>query len=322
MNDELEGLECSEDDIDCILNGAGDFADSDEYSVPKYEDKQSILDSSDFSYDDANSLDLGYSVGDSPDDQLSDNVCIKHNGCECIIYNDNGRVLDWIADGTIDCIIADAPHELKKSNKGGNRNFASYDCFAYTEEDFAEKYRVLKDGSFLVEFVPEENADNFEYLYSLKKKAIAAGFKYYSKVAWKKGNFVANIGKKAKNTEDVLIFTKKNARSLRPDAKRNKAEPGVAHYMSGTAKMLPTNFDVQAVAKDELITQSQKPLDLIRQIIRYVTLSGECILDQYCGSGVVGLAALAEGRNAACIELNVETFSKAAEYVKDGVKKI
>ena len=32
----------------------------------------------------------------------------------------------------------------------GDRNFATYDCFRYTLDDFREKARVLKDGSFLV----------------------------------------------------------------------------------------------------------------------------------------------------------------------------
>ena len=38
----------------------------------------------------------------------------------------------------------------------------------------------------------------------------------------KKGRFIANTGRKSKNTEDVCFFTKGRARDLRPDAKKDK----------------------------------------------------------------------------------------------------
>jgi len=34
--------------------------------------------------------------------------------------------------------------------------------------DFKEKARVLKDGCFLVEVLPAENENNYEYLYQIK----------------------------------------------------------------------------------------------------------------------------------------------------------
>ncbi|MFR3949013.1 MAG: hypothetical protein ACLTZM_19330 [Ruminococcus sp.] len=58
--------------------------------------------------------------------------------------------------------------------------------FNIRKEDFDEKYRVLKKGCFLVEFMPEENGENYEYLYQMKKMAKEAGLEYYAKVAWKK----------------------------------------------------------------------------------------------------------------------------------------
>ncbi len=47
----------------------------------------------------------------------------------------------------------------------------------------------------------------------------SCGFMYYSKVTWKKGNFVSNTGRKSKNSQDVMIFSKGKARNLRIDAK-------------------------------------------------------------------------------------------------------
>ena len=141
----------------------------------------------------------------------------------CMLIQGNGRDLSFLEDNSIDAIITDHPYLLKKSLKGGNRDFASYDLFQYTQQDLDEKFRVLKKGHFLVEFLPEENGDNYEYLYQVKAMAKESGFEYYAKVAWRKGTIVANTGRKAKNTEDILLFSKGRARDMRPDAKKDIA---------------------------------------------------------------------------------------------------
>lgn len=229
---------------------------------------------------------------------------------DCLLIQGDGRDLSFLEDGSIDAIITDHPYDIKAANNGGDRHFATYDCFRYTQEDFNEKARVLKKGSFLVEFLPEESAENFEYIYQIKKMAEAAGFKYYAKVPWKKGSFISNCGRKSKNTEDVMIFSKGDARSLRPDAKKDKAEPGVRHVMKGAAGMLPTCFDFQKPGKKEMIHQAEKPQELLEAILDYVTLDGETVLDQFAGSGVLGAAALAKGRRSILIELADEFVAK------------
>ncbi len=220
----------------------------------------------------------------------------------CLLIEGNGLDLAFIKDKTIDAIITDHPYDLKKSNNGGNRSFADYDCFRYCQKDFNEKARVLKDGCFLIEFLPEESAENFDYIYEIKKMAENAGFKYYAKVPWKKGDFVSNCGRKSKNTEDVLIFSKGDARSLRPDAKKDKADPSVKHYMKGASGMLPTVFDYSKPSKSDIIHQAEKPVELISAILDFVTLPNEFVLDQFAGSGVVGESCLKKGRNSILVE--------------------
>lgn len=331
------------------------------------------------------------------------------DGCEstCMVINGNGRDLSFIEDNSMDCIITDHPYKLDKSLKGGNRDFAQYDSFQYVQKDLDEKYRVLKDGCFLVEFMPEENGDNFEYIYQVKAMAKKAGFDYFAVVPWKKGDFVANTGRKSKNTEQVLFFTKGKCRNLRIDAKKEKEffathdlvelheaigasksftghmdgsgdwqhypeircdlklyikpirEHGyeqrliedlwsdfstksfdmlsdeykheyleqlsakeyiqlyltehdfefvdVTHeefhiYMSGAKGMLPTVFDVSPVAKSDKIHQAEKPVELLEQILDFVSLPREKVLDQFAGSGVLGEAALNTNRDSILIE--------------------
>lgn len=229
---------------------------------------------------------------------------------DCLLVQGDGNDLSFLANESIDAIITDHPYDLKKSNKGGNRDFASYSCFQYKQEDFNEKARVLKKGCFLVEFIPEENGDNWEYLTQIKEMAKKAGFLYYAKVPWKKGDFVNNCGRKSKNTEDVLIFTKGVARSLRPDAKKDKADSSVKHFMSGANGMLPTVFDFTKVDKKNALHQAEKPVELLECIINFVTLPEETILDQFAGSGVLGEACQKTNRKSILIELADEFVDK------------
>lgn len=234
----------------------------------------------------------------------------------CLLIQGDGKDLSFLGDGSIDAIITDHPYDIKAANNGGDRHFATYDCFQYSQEDFNEKARVLKDGSFLVEFLPEESALNFEYLYKIKKMAEAAGFKYYAKVPWKKGDFISNCGRKSKNTEDVMIFSKGEPRALRVDAKKDKADPSVKHFMKGCNGMLPTVFDYAKPAKKDMLHQAEKPVELLEAILDYVTKEDEVVLDQFAGSGVLGEACIKKNRRAILIELADEFVEKIVNRLK------
>ena len=245
---------------------------------------------------------------------------VDKNENSVLLVQGDGRDLSMLKDKSIDCIITDHPYSDSKSNKGGNRAFAEYNTFNYTEQDFAEKFRVLKDGAFLVEFFAEENSNNFDYIYSCKKLAQKVGFEYYSTVNWKKGNFVSNTGRKAKNHEQMVFFTKGDARSLKQDVANKLTEIGAkVHYMKGTNKMLPTVFDVEKTPKKEQIHQAEKPVELFEQLLEYITLPNELVLDQFTGSANIGKACLNKNRNALLIEADSETYQKAAKALEEFV---
>lgn len=267
-------------------------------------------------------------------------TCLDKDDNSVLLVNGDGRDLSMIEDGSIDCIITDHPYSDPKSNKGGNRSFAEYESFLYNQKDFQEKARVLKDGCFLVEFFAEENSNNFDYIYDCKKYAQSVGLEYYSTVNWKKGNFVSNTGRKAKNTEQMVLFTKGKPRNLKLDAKKNLATAKAnnidlpkscdsymvaaileeanleVNYMCGTAKMLPTIFDVENVSKAERIHQAEKPVRLFEELLEYITKKGELVLDQFSGSGNLGRACLNTFRNAILIEKDFDTYQVSAKQFK------
>lgn len=258
----------------------------------------------------------------------------------CLLINGDGRDLSMIKDKSIDGIITDHPYDLQKALTGGNRKFAKYELFRYEDKDFKEKQRVLKQGAFLVEFIPEESEVNFEYLYQIKKMAQNNGFKYFAKVAWKKGNFISNTGRKSKNIEDVMIFSNGEPRNLKLDAKKNLEiarnnnldTKGMSSYevrdmlqennldvayMKGTNGMLPTAFDYQPKNSKDKIIEAEKPTKLIEEIIEYISKPYETLLDQYAGSGNFVIACYNKNRNSIAIEKNNEMFAK----MKDNIEK-
>ena len=257
----------------------------------------------------------------------------------CLLINGDGRDLSSIKDKSIDGIITDHPYDLQKALTGGNRKFAKYELFRYESKDFKEKQRVLKDGAFLVEFIPEESEVNFEYLYEIKKMAQDNGFKYFAKVAWKKGNFTANTGRKSKNVEDVMIFSNGEPRNLKLDAKKNleiaknngldikgkssyeirdmlQAKNIDVCYMKGTNGMLPTAFDYQPKNSKDKIIEAEKPIGLIEEIIEYISKPYEVLLDQYAGSGNFVIACHNKNRNSIAIEKNTEMFEKMKSNIE------
>ena len=262
---------------------------------------------------------------------------------QCLLINGDGRDLSMIKDNSIDGIITDHPYKLPKQLKGGNRNFAEYELFKYEEKDFKEKSRVLKDGAFIVEFLPEESEINYEYLYEIKQMAKKSGLKYFAKVPWIKGNSVANTGRKSKNTEDVMIFSKGKPRSLKLNAKKNiqtalnngldikgmdssqvkallEENNLVVHYMSGTSSMLPTQFNYQPKSITKRVHQAEKPVELLEEIISYISLPYEVILDQFAGSGNLAVAALNVSRNAIVIE-GVENIQNTSQEKRNLAKE-
>lgn len=260
----------------------------------------------------------------------------------CLLINGDGRDLSMIKDKSIDGIITDHPYDLQKALTGGNRKFAKYELFRYENKDFKEKQRVLKPGAFLVEFIPEESEVNFEYLYEIKKMAQNNGFKYFAKVAWKKGNFISNTGRKSKNVEDVMIFSNGSPRSLKLDAKKNLEiaknnnldTKGMSSYevrdmlqennidvayMKGTNGMLPIAFDYQPKNTKEKIMEAEKPVELLEEIIEYISKPYETLLDQYTGSGNFVIACYNKERNSVAIEKNNEMFEKMKDNIESNL---
>ena len=176
-------------------------------------------------------------------------------------------------------------------------------------------------------------------MYEIKKLAQENGFKYFAKVPWKKGNFISNTGRKSKNVEDVMIFSNGEPRNLKLDAKKNLAIANQNNldvkgkssyeirdmlqennldvcYMKGTNGMLPATFDYQPKNIKNKVMEAEKPVELIEEIIEYISKPYETLLDQYAGSGNFVIACYNKDRNAVAIEKDSEMFEKMKDNIE------
>ena len=140
----------------------------------------------------------------------------------------------------------------------------------------------------------------------------------------------------------MVFFTKGSARCLKLDAKKNLSKAkslgldvkgldsyGVADLlkesgedifrMKGTAKMLPVAFNVDKTPKKDVIHQAEKPIELFEQLLEYITLPDELVLDQFAGSCNLGKACLNTGRNGLMMEKDHEIYEKAAKALNEHV---
>ncbi len=66
----------------------------------------------------------------------------------------------------------------------------------------------------------------------------------------------------------------------------------------------------------EKLHANQKPVDLIRYLIRTYSRAGDLVLDNAMGSGTTGVAAIAEGRRFFGIELEPPCFDIASNRIR------
>ena len=90
--------------------------------------------------------------------------------------------------------------------------------------------------------------------------------------------------------------------------------------MSGAAAMLPTELNFQPAAVKKKIHPAEKPVDLLQELVRLFTLPGEVILDQFAGSGNLGVAAVLNRRFAILLEKSQEKFAVMCENIREKMR--
>jgi site-specific DNA-methyltransferase (adenine-specific) len=155
---------------------------------------------------------------------------------------------------------------------------------------------LIQGGSFMV-FTDWRQVSN------LAPVIESAGLRYTNMVVWDKGSFAQGAGFRPRH-EIILHFTN---------------GPGV-YYDTRTASVLR----VPRVPSHRREHQTEKPMDLLRALVRVVTPVDGLVVDAFAGSGSTGEASLIEKRRFLGIERDPDFCAVARRRLAaaDGLREL
>ena len=228
---------------------------------------------------------------------MTDNIILK-----------NGDVLDelsFISDNYFDMAVIDPPYLLNKTTggisktglvdkwqgniKGSDRKVNIQNDIKF-EEWLPEVYRVMKGNSHCYIWTNDKN------LADLQRAAEKVGFRLHNILIWKKSNITPNRWY-MKNCEFILFLYKGKAKPI-----KNK---GCSHFFEYKNKN----------GKDKL-HPTEKPVDLIKELILNSSDENDLVLDCFMGSGSTGVACMETNRRFYGIEIDEKYYKIAEERLK------
>jgi len=184
-----------------------------------------------------------------------------------------------LPSGSVDVVITDPPYEslekhraigtttrLKHSKSSSNDWFDIFPNQRFPEL-FAEIHRVLRRDTHFYLFCDPET------MFVAKPLAEAAGFRFWKPLIFDKVSIGMGYHYRARY-ECILFFEK---------GKRKLADLGVADII--TAPRVRGGYP------------AEKPVAVSEVLVRQSSREGELVVDPFCGSGSVGVAAVGQGRN-------------------------
>lgn len=159
---------------------------------------------------------------------------------------------------------------------------------------FKELYRVFKDGGTPISFF------DLWKLTPLRQRLEEAKFKQICFIEWVKTNPVPINSK-------INYLT--NAREIGAVGVKKGKPTFNSEYDNGI-------YNYPIYHSSDRFHPTQKPLELIKSLIRKHSNTGDTVLDCFCGSGTTPLACIQTGRDFVGCEISMEYCNKSLERLE------
>ena len=230
-----------------------------------------------------------------------------------------------IPDGSVDAIICDLPYGVLNSESEGG----GWDSLIPFEPLWEQYLRVSRPSAAIVLFC--QGMFTAQLLMSQPKL-----WRY--NLVWKKGDRVSgflNANKMPlRNHEDIAVFYREMP-TYNPQMRKGFPNHTRGHVGGKLKNGCYGKFDpfgVKEVITDEKFPLSvididrehdvnkqfhptQKPVDLLRYLVRTYSNDGDTILDNCMGSGTTAVACIKEKRHFIGFELNKDYYDKACQRI-------
>lgn len=176
---------------------------------------------------------------------------------------------------------------------------------------------------------------SMRFLAPVIQELTAKGFKYSQDIVWEKQNGTGFHNDRFRRVhEHAVMFYRGAWGDVHHDTQftndataktvRRKTRPthtgniNAGHYVSedGGPKMMRSVLQIRNT-HGKAVHPTQKPIDLLRPLIRYSCPPGGMVLSPFAGSGSDGVAAVAEGRQFVGCELSPEYAAIAEARIAD-----
>lgn len=231
-----------------------------------------------------------------------------------VVIQDCVTLLNQIPDNSIQLIICDPPYNL---------DIATWDRFSnyveWASEWIKQVVRILSPSGSLVlfggvQYQNETGGDLLELMHYLRHKTpliLVNAIVWYYKNGMSAHRFFANrheeivwyakTKKYTFNLDDVRIpFDEKTKQSYLADRRLNP--------LSVEKGKNPTNvWDISRLNANSLERvghPTQKPIELIRRLIRALSNPNDTVLDFFAGSGTTTRVCIEEGRHSICSDID------------------
>jgi site-specific DNA-methyltransferase (adenine-specific) len=216
-----------------------------------------------------------------------------------LIEGDALEMLERLPAESVDLAVTDPPYESLEKHRAigtttrlSHSKASSNDWFRVIRNEdlpnlFAALHRVLKHNTHLYLFCDHETA------FVAKPAGEGAGFKFWKPLVWDKQKIGMGYHYRARY-ELVLFFEK---------GKRRLADLGVP--------------DVLSFPRVHRGYPAEKPVELIRTLIRQSSARGGLVVDPFMGSGSTAVAAANEGRNFVGSDIKPVAVSMTSRRVSD-----
>lgn len=230
------------------------------------------------------------------------------------------ELMSNIPDKSVDCIICDLPYGTTQ---------CKWDTIISLESVWEQYDRIIKDNGMICLTATEPFTNK---LINSKPKH----FKYYDLV-WDKVSTTGFLNAKRqplRRHEQILCFYKKQT-TYNPimEVRGKPRNKGSYNKKQGNGDMCygkfhnVTNYNneyyptsiiqISNANQKDKVHPTQKPIALMKYLIKTYTNEGNIVLDNCMGSGTCGVAALKLGRKFIGIELDEDYFQTAKNRIEE-----
>lgn len=238
---------------------------------------------------------------------------------------DCAKLLETIPDNSIDLFLEDMPF---------NTTACGFEYAVDLQKYWADRLNKVKDNGTFVLF----GTGLFAYKLALSNEKM---FRY--DLIWEKTAPVGFLNSKIRplrNHEIILVFSKKvgtyNPQFQKGEPYKKIREVGSNIYHGQKEQTLTSNNTGDRHPKSvicysngnnshdtgRVIHPTQKPLPLIKYLIRTFSNEGDTIFDGFSGSGTTAVASIIEKRNFIGSEIDSKYFEAASKRIENEQKKL